>query len=96
LPEKVREVYDRSGEQARKIRQHHIFLRTPADDRVFYAGDAHLGSYGSTPTTSGTWGLAANFSLRHKLPRDVWLHLGGYQAWLVEVNHECHRVPPMT
>ena len=92
LPEPVREVWDRSGKQVRKLRDHHIFLRTPADDRFFYAGDAHLGSYGSTRTTSGEWGLAANFSLSHKLPRDVWLKLGGYPGWLVEVNHECHRV----
>jgi hypothetical protein len=92
LPEKVREVWDRGGKQVRKIRDHYIFLRTPADDRFFCAGDAHLGSYGSTRTTSGEWGLAANFSLSRKLPRDVWLKLGGYPGWLVEVNHECHRL----
>jgi hypothetical protein len=92
LPEKVREVWDRSGKKVRKIRDHHIFLRTPADDLFFYAGDAHLGSYGSTRTTSGDWGLAANFSLIHKLPREVWLKVGGYPGWLVEVNHACHRV----
>jgi hypothetical protein len=92
LPERVREVWDRSGKQVRKIRDHHLFLRTAADDWFCYAGDAHLGSYGSMQTSSGEWGLAANFSLRHKLPRDVWLKLGGYPGWLVEVNHECHRV----
>jgi hypothetical protein len=92
LPEKVREVWDRSGPQVQKLRAHHIFIRPPADERFFYAGEAHLGSYGSTPTTSGEWGLAANFSLSHKLPRDVWLKFGGYPGWLVEVNHECHRV----
>lgn len=92
LPEKVREVWDRSGKPIRKIRDHYIFLRTPADDGYFYAGGAHLGSYGSTRTRSGEWGLAANFSLDHKLPREVWLKLGGYAGWLVEVNHQCHRV----
>lgn len=92
LPEKVREVWDRSGPRVRKLCDHHLFVRTPADERFFYAGDAHLGSHGSTQTTSGEWGLAANFSLSHKLPRDVWLGLGGYPGWLVEVNHECHRV----
>jgi hypothetical protein len=92
LPEKVREVWDRSGKQVRKLRDHHVYLRTPAEARFFYAGDAHLGSYGSTRTTSGEWGFAANFSLSHKLPRDVWLKLGGYAGWLVEVNHVCHRV----
>jgi hypothetical protein len=92
LPEKVREVWDRSGTQVRKLRDHHVLVRTPADDRFFYAGAAHLGSYGSTSTTSGEWGLAANFSLSHKLHRDMWLKLGGYPGWLVEVNHQCHRV----
>ncbi len=92
LPEKVWEVWDRSGKQVRKLRVHHVLLRPRADDRFFYAGEAHLGSYGSTRTASGEWGLAANFSLTHKLPRDVWLKLGGYPGWLVEVNHECHRV----
>ena len=57
-PEKVREVWDRTGEQVRKIRDHHLFLRTPSDDQFFYAGEAHLGSYGSTRTSSGDWGLA--------------------------------------
>lgn len=92
LPEKVREVWDRSGPQVRKLRTHHVFIRTPADERFFYAGEAHLGSYGSTRTTNGEWGLAANFSLSRKLPRDVWLKLGGYPGWLVEVNHQCHRI----
>jgi hypothetical protein len=92
LPEKVREVWDRSGKQVRKLRGHHVLLRTLVDDRFFYAGEAGLGSYGSTRTTSGEWGLAANFSLSNKLPRDTWLKLGGYPGWLVEVNHECHRV----
>ena len=92
LPEKVREVWDRSGPQVRKLRNHHVLVRTPDDDLFFYAGEAHLGSYGSTRTTSGEWGLAANLSLTNKLPRDVWLKMGGYPGWLIEVNHECHRV----
>src|SRR5262249_22237461 len=39
LPEKVREVWDRSGKELRKLRDHHILVRTPADDRFFYAGE---------------------------------------------------------
>jgi hypothetical protein len=35
---------------------------------------------------------SANFSLSEKLPRDVWLRLGGYTGWLIEVNHQTHRV----
>jgi hypothetical protein len=92
LPEKVREVWDRSGKQVRKLRNHHLFLRTPTDDLFFYAGEAHLGSYGNAPVGRGRYGLAANFSLSQKLPRDIWLKLGGYPGWLVEVNHEGHRV----
>jgi hypothetical protein len=90
LPEKVREVWDRK--RAKKLRHHHLFLRTPAENDFFYAGEAHLGSYGSSRTKSGDWGLAANFSLSEKLPRDVWLKLGGYPGWLVDVNHKCHEV----
>jgi hypothetical protein len=67
----VREVYDRSGEQVRKIRDHLIFLRTPAHSRFHYAGKAHLGSYGSARTSGGEWCWAANFSLEHKLRRDA-------------------------
>jgi len=92
LPETVREIYDRNGPQVRKLRTHHVLVRSPADERFFYAGEAHLGSYGSTSTTSGEWGLGAHFSLSQKLPRDVWLKLGGYPGWLVEVNHEPHCV----
>jgi hypothetical protein len=89
---KVREVCDRSGPQVRKLRSHHVFVRTPDDNAFFYAGDAHLGSYGSARTTSGEWGLAANFYLSNKLPRDMWLKMGGYPGWLVEVNHKSHHV----
>src|SRR5262249_50867612 len=91
LPEKVREVWDRSQNQVRKIRDHHVFLRTPSDERFFYAGPAHLGSYGGVPGRNGT-GVAASFSLSEKLPREVWLKFGGYPGWLVEVNHHSHRV----
>ncbi len=67
-------------------RNHHMFLRTPAEDRFFYAGESRLVGYGDIPVAYGI------FSLRHKLPRDAWLKLGGYPGWLVEVNHQCHRV----
>jgi hypothetical protein len=89
LPEEVREVYDRSQKPIRKVRDHHIFLRTPADERFFYAGEAHLESYGNIPGRNRS-GVSANFSLSERLPRDVWLKLGGYPGWLVESNHETH------
>lgn len=91
LPEKVREVWDQRGTKALRL-CHHLFLRTRFDEQYFYAGEAHLGSYGSTKTASGEWGLAANFSLNRKLPRDVWIRVGGYPGWQIEVNHQCHRV----
>src|SRR5262249_37779406 len=92
LPEKVREVWDRSQHLPRKIRVHHIFVRLPTDDGYFYAGRAGLGTFGG-PTTDGTPAdRSATFFLSEKLPRDVWLRLGGYPGWLVEVNHQTHRV----
>jgi len=87
LPEKVREVYDRSQSQVRKLRNHHIFLRMLSDERFFYAGLAHLDSYGRNGTV-----LSANFSLSEKLPRDFWLTFGGYPGWHVEVNHKSYRI----
>ena len=92
LPEKAREVWDLNQKEVRKIRDHHVFVRSPADERFFNAGRAHLGSYGG-PTTGGTAAdRSADFSLNEKLPRYVWLRLGGYPGWEVEVNHQIHRV----
>jgi hypothetical protein len=91
LPEAVREVWDRNQKRVRKLRDHHIFLRTPSDERFFYAGPAHLGSYGHAPGRDAT-GVSANFSLSEKLPRKEWLQFGGYPGWLVEVNHHSYRI----
>jgi hypothetical protein len=85
LPGQVTEVWDRSQAKVKKLKDHDIFLRLPKDERYFYAGPAHLGSYGGQD-------YSADFSLNHKLPRDVWLRYGGYPGWLVEVNHATHRV----
>jgi len=30
----------------------------------------------------------AGFSLEVKLPRDLWLHLGGYPGWCAVLNHQ--------
>jgi hypothetical protein len=89
LPEKVREVWDRTGPSVQKLRDHHIFLRTPVDEQFFYAGPAHLGSYGGGYDGAG---VSASFSLSKRLPRDIWLKFGGYPGWLVDVNHKSHRV----
>jgi hypothetical protein len=87
LPERVHEVWDRSGEKVRKLRDHQMFLRLPADDRYFYAGVAHLGSYGGRPPD-----LSATFSLYKKLPQDTWLRFGGYRGWLIADDRGVHRV----
>jgi hypothetical protein len=69
------------------LREHHIFLRAPGDRTFAYAGPAHLGCLGD-----GRGGKAAGFTLAAKLPRDLWLRLGGYPGWSVEVNHQAHLV----
>jgi hypothetical protein len=86
LPEKVREVWDQTGPSVQKLRDHHVFLRMPLDERFFYAGPAHLGAVvgGDAPS--------ADFTLDPRLPRDIWLKFGGYPGWLVDVNHKSHRV----
>jgi hypothetical protein len=91
LPEKVREVYDRGQKPIKKLRQQHVFLRTPSDERFIYAGPAHLGSYVSVPGNDVTE-LSADFSLNERLPREAWLKFGGYPGWLVEINHQRYRV----
>jgi hypothetical protein len=90
LPVKVREVWDRSGPTIRQIRGHHVFLRLPADARFFYAGPAHLGSYGVNGRGKGS--QSAGFTLAQKVPREVWLRFGGYPGWFIEVNHRTHLV----
>ncbi|WP_020475663.1 Imm1 family immunity protein [Zavarzinella formosa] len=92
LPEKVQDVWDRSGEKIRKLRDHHIFIRPTDDDLFFNAGEAHLGALANGRTSDGQPGWAAYFSLTHKLPREMWLKLGGYPGWLVEINHNSHRI----
>lgn len=89
LPADAREVL---GPDRKRIKEHHVFVRLPGDETFFYAGKAHLGSYGAL----GSGGLPsernANFYLGEKLPREVWVRLGGYPGWLVEINHNSDRV----
>jgi hypothetical protein len=93
LPKDVREVWDRSGKEVTKIRDHRMFVRQRTDDKYFFAGDAHLGSVGGPTDGEGsTADRDARFSLTEKLPRDLWLHLGGYRGWQVEVNHQVNRI----
>jgi Immunity protein Imm1 len=82
LPAKAREVY---GPDRERIKEHHIFLRAPGDERFVYVGSAHLGSWGNNGIPGNEVG---GFSLEVKLPRDLWLHLGGYPGWCAVLNHQ--------
>lgn len=86
LPTAVREG-DFDHRAQKWIRRHHILVRSELDTPYFYAGVANLGSYGyGTP-----WGgYHANFYLRDKLPRPIWLQMGGYWGWEVEVVYFDH------
>jgi hypothetical protein len=89
LPVKAREVW---GPDRKKVKGHHVFLRLPGDERFFYAGKAHLASYGGPRSGGLPSQRTADFSLDQKLPRDMWVRLGGYPGWLVEINHRSERV----
>jgi hypothetical protein len=71
LPEQVREVWDRSQMPVRKLKDHHVFVRLPTDERFFYAGRAHLGCYSGPMTGGAAADRSASFSLKERLPRDV-------------------------
>jgi hypothetical protein len=61
---------------------HLLFVRRPSARTYTFFGPAHLGSYGvqaGAPT--------ATFSLANRVPRPIWLELGGYSGWEVDVNH---------
>lgn len=81
LPAQVREVRGPGG----AFTEHHLFLRAPGDESFVYVGAAHLGSWGDNQQPHGK---EAGFSLDQRLPRDVWLRLGGYAGWRVELNHQ--------
>lgn len=70
--------------------KHQLFVRAAADSAYFFAGKAHLGSYGSDSIN----GITARFSLETPLPRQLWLQLGGYTGWAVEANHTVHYLAP--
>lgn len=79
-PRPVVDVYDRSGPKFKRLRDHHIFLRSPDDDKHLYSGAAHLAGYAADRT--------ADFELSEVLPRPIWLRFGGYEGWRVEVAHQ--------
>lgn len=87
LPRDVREVFDRSGREVRRLRRHHVFVRSTDMQEFVYAGEAHLGSYGG-PSGNGTGNREALFTLNTKLPRETWIRCGGYLGWQIDVNHQ--------
>jgi hypothetical protein len=78
LPEQARRP--RAPKQKHDV--HLLFVRRPSARIYTFFGPADLGSYGvqaGEPT--------ATFSLANRVPRPIWLELGGYSGWEVEVNH---------
>jgi len=90
LPTPVREV--RSADRRTLLRPHHVFLRAASDEQYIYTGRAHLGSYGSSHSPRTPADVRAAFTLSAPLPRDAWITMGGYPAWLVEVDHTSYRL----
>jgi hypothetical protein len=64
---------------------HHMFLRCRGDRRFVYAGIAEMQTFGDIPD-NGRVQQAAHFFLDAKLPRDLWVRLGGYAGRLVKFN----------
>jgi len=89
LPDSVHKVW---GPDRSRIKQHHVFLRLPSDERFVYAGRAHLGSFGGPRKGATPAQCEATFSLDEKLPRPEWLRLGGYPGWLIDINHNSERI----
>src|SRR5215469_6257969 len=87
FPHDARDVCDRSGNKVVRLRNHYIFVRSVETAEYVYAGEAHLGSYGG-PRGNAPGNREACFSLAKKLPRDIWLHCGGYSGWQIDVNHK--------
>src|SRR5581483_77817 len=65
---------------------HHMFLRPAGDGPFVYAGVAELPMFGDIPE-DGRVQKSAQFFLDAKLPRDLWLRLGGFPGWLVGFNN---------
>jgi hypothetical protein len=65
-------------------RKHHqLFLRKHDEEDFIYVGPAHLGSYSMSPKKKPE----ADFYLESPLPRQHWLHFGGFDGWSIDTNH---------
>lgn len=71
LPKLVSETIDPISRQ--KTRSHYLFVHKDSEELFVFLGEVHLGSYGY----SGVDGNRAYFSLNNRLPRSVWVSLGG-------------------
>jgi len=69
-------------------KKHHLFLRDETQSVFLYAGEAHLAGYSMSAKKP-----EARFDLSKPLPREAWLRFGGYEGWLVTVDHEEARLP---
>jgi hypothetical protein len=87
LPSPLTRCVERNGGY---VPLHHMFLRAPGDRQVVYAGIAELPMFGDIPE-NGRVQQSAHFYLDSKLPRDLWLRLGGYPGWLVGFNNTQQR-----
>jgi hypothetical protein len=87
LPERLTVCVERDGAW---LPLHHMFLRAPGDQEFIYAGIAHLPMFGEIPE-NGRIQHSAHFFLDAKLPRELWLRLGGYADWLVCFNNTTRR-----
>lgn len=93
MPSIVWENFDYQEEEPRKIRDHHVFLRMPNEEKFLYAGQAELGVIGTFPDRrTGASIREASFVLDDKLPRELWIRFGGSPGWIVEINHAIRRV----
>lgn len=63
----------------------HLFARAEGDEEYIYLGRGHLWMYNGAEDYRQQ---EAHFELSEKPPREIWLRLGGYAGWKVEVDHQ--------
>jgi hypothetical protein len=83
FPSQLTKCIERNGAY---VPLHHLFLRPAGDASFTYAGIAEMPMFGDIPE-DGRIQQAAHFYLDTKLPRELWVRLGGYPGWRVEFNN---------
>jgi hypothetical protein len=71
----------------RPRRQHQMFLRKTGEEDYIYCGRVHLGSYSMSANRP-----EADFYLQSPLPRELWLHFGGFDGWSIDTNHSERKI----